>query len=260
MERSAICALYTSTVIPDWPSSTLATVCWKHMQSYINSSIITSKPKLLKHIKADSQFRLNIANSVSVSNNNSAWEPSASNCSYALLRFPVGVRQQTLQNNLMLWNGYQIIQLSEVLYMLCMIFNKSVWKWLCLVSFPDPILRVEGGSGYETRFSLHTFFFCVLDLISDSSFSSLSIFSTCNCVSWDARAFLASISCPRIISSSSLRRELSLESLVVVSSENFTNCMGRKGGTLVPKRHSALITHFWVGCISVKLNDCMVLV
>ena len=119
--------------------------------------------------------------------------------------------------------------------MLCMIFNKPVWKWLCLVSFPDPILRVEGGSGYETRFSLHTFFFCVLDLISDSSFSSLSIFSTCNCVSWDARAFLASISCPRVISSSSLRRELSLESLVVVSSENFTNCMGRKGGTLVSK-------------------------
>ena len=89
--------------------------------------------------------------------------------------------------------------------------------------------------GYETRFSLHTFFFCALDLISDSSFSSLSIFSVCSCVSWDARAFLASISCPRVISSSSLRRELSLESLVVVSSENFTNCMGRKGGTLVSK-------------------------
>ena len=213
-------------------------------QSYINSSIITSRFKLLKHIKADSQFRLNIANSVSVSKTIAHENRQLATVLCALLRFPVGVRQQILLNNLMLWNGYQIIRLSEVLYILCMIFNKPVWKWLCLVSFPDPILRVVGGSGsgYETRFSLHTFFFCALDLISDSSFSSFSIFSVCSCASWDARAFLASISCPRVISSSSLRRELSLESLVVVSSENFTNC---KGGTLVSAE-----THGWVVPVS----------
>ena len=110
----------------------------------------------------------------------------------------------------------------------------------------------------DMAFSLCTFV-CALGFLSDFSFSSFSIFSVCSCASCDARAFLASISCSRVISSSSLRRKLSLESLVVVSSENFTNCMGRKEGTLLSAEMQCFTCPLLGELYPCQLNDRMVI-
>ena len=108
----------------------------------------------------------------------------------------------------------------------------------------------------DMAFSLCTFV-CALGFLSDF-FSSFSIFSVCSCASCDARAFLASISCSRVISSSSLRRKLSLESLVVVSSENFTNCMGRKEGTLLSAEMQCFTWPLLGESYQCQLNDRVV--